>query len=164
NEEVELSKRYSIPFTCLLFGLIGAPLGIKSSRSGKSGGFAISIGVVLLYYIGLISTQNLGSIGEIDSFISVWIPNFIAMAAGGYLVFKTHKEIPFKFFNSIANGFSLVFEILKRWYSRKLLREQPSEFRTLVVDEKQRKIDDATRKILKAKMKRFEMDEYSRKI
>lgn len=77
REQVELSKKFSIPFTCLLFGIIGAPLGIKSSRSGKSGGFAISAFIIILYYIGLISTQNLGSVGRLHSLLSVWIPNII---------------------------------------------------------------------------------------
>jgi len=34
-EKVELSKRFSIPLTCILFGIIGVPLGITSQRSGK---------------------------------------------------------------------------------------------------------------------------------
>jgi lipopolysaccharide export LptBFGC system permease protein LptF len=41
--ESELHKRVSIPFACLLFGLIGAPLGIRRTRSGKSAGIAIAL-------------------------------------------------------------------------------------------------------------------------
>ena len=57
-EEVELSKKFSIPFTCLIFGFIGAPLGIKSSRSGKSGSFTIATIVIVVYYFALIFTRS----------------------------------------------------------------------------------------------------------
>ncbi len=60
SAKVELSKKFAIPFTCLLFGLLGAPLGIYSSRGGKSGSFATSITVILLYYAGLVFVQNMG--------------------------------------------------------------------------------------------------------
>ena len=43
--ESELHQRLSIPFACLLLGLIGAPLGIRRSRSGKSASVAIALAV-----------------------------------------------------------------------------------------------------------------------
>ena len=75
--KVELSKKFAIPFTCLLFGLLGAPLGIHSSRGGKSGSFAASIMVILLYYMGLIFAQNMGKSGQVEPYSSIWVPNII---------------------------------------------------------------------------------------
>ena len=98
--EVELSKKFSIPFTCLLFAFLGAPLGIKSSRSGKSGSFGVTVAVILVYYLGLIVTQNLGRIGKIHAYTSVWIPNIILVLVVIYVVYKMQKELPFKFFEN----------------------------------------------------------------
>ena len=95
-EKVELSKKFSIPFTCLIFGIFGAPLGVKSSRSGKSGSFPTSISIIVFYYLGLISMQNLGRVGEINPYLSVWVPNIIFLALGIYLMVKMQKELPFK--------------------------------------------------------------------
>ncbi|MGY8761363.1 MAG: LPS export ABC transporter permease LptF [Nitrospinaceae bacterium] len=95
--EVELSKKFSIPFTCLLFAILGAPLGIKSSRSGKSGSFGVTVAVIMIYYIGLILTQNMGRIGKIHAYTSVWIPNIILLFVVVYVVYKMQKELPFKF-------------------------------------------------------------------
>ena len=111
--EVELSKKFSIPFTCLLFAFLGAPLGIKSSRSGKSGSFGVTVAVILLYYLGLIMTQNLGRIGKIHAYTSVWIPNIILCLTVGYVIYKMQKELPFKFFEKLINFIIRIIEVFK---------------------------------------------------
>ncbi len=103
REEVELSKKFSIPITCLLFALIGAPLGIKSSRSGKSGGFAMCALIILLYYVGLVSTQNLGSQGKLPALLSVWIPDIFLAIFMVFVVYKAHKEIPFVILDKVMD-------------------------------------------------------------
>jgi lipopolysaccharide export system permease protein len=137
--EVELSKKFSIPFTCLLFAFLGAPLGIKSSRSGKSGSFGITLVVIMLYYIGLITTQNLGRIGEIHSYTSVWIPNAILIIVVAYVLYKMQKELPFKFLEvfislliAVLDFFKKIFRkknkplVRKKMGSRKLIPPQPA--------------------------------------
>lgn len=44
-------KNLTFPLATLVFGLIGMPLGIVAKRSGRAGGFAIGIGILLSYYI-----------------------------------------------------------------------------------------------------------------
>ncbi len=111
--EVELSKKFSIPFTCLLFAFLGAPLGIKSSRSGKSGSFGVTLAVIMVYYVGLILTQNLGRIGKIHSYTSVWIPNIILIIVVIYVVYKMQKELPFKFMEKFVDILLTIFEFFK---------------------------------------------------
>ena len=111
--EVEISKKFSLPFTCLLFAFFGAPLGIKSRRSGKSGSFGITIMVILIYYIMLIMTQNLGRIGEINSYTSVWIPNMILFVLVVYFNYKMQKEVPFKAIGKLNDFFITSYEIFR---------------------------------------------------
>ena len=111
--EVELSKKFSIPFTCLLFAILGAPLGIKSSRSGKSGSFGVTVAVIMIYYIGLILTQNLGRIGKIHAYTSVWIPNIILLFVVVYVVYKMQKELPFKFMEKFIDFVVTIIEFFK---------------------------------------------------
>jgi len=40
-----------MPFSCIIFGIIGIPLGISRQRSGKSRGFVTGIIVVMIYYV-----------------------------------------------------------------------------------------------------------------
>ena len=114
--EVELSKKFSIPFTCLLFAILGAPLGIKSSRSGKSGSFGVTVAVIMIYYIGLILTQNMGRIGKIHAYTSVWIPNIILLFVVVYVIYKMQKELPFKFMEKFIDFVVTIIELFKNLF------------------------------------------------
>jgi len=118
--EVEISKKFSLPFACLLFAFLGAPLGVKTGRSGKSGSFGITILVILLYYIALIMTQNLGRIGEIDSYASVWIPNIILLFLVIYSSYKMQKEKPFIVLDKIADIFMTIYDFSTRVFKRNI--------------------------------------------
>jgi len=93
--ETELNKRLSIPFVCFIFGLIGVPLGIRRSRSGKSAGVAIALFVFLLYYVVLASATNLAETGTVPASIAFWVPNIAITAAAGMFVLKKGREINF---------------------------------------------------------------------
>lgn len=122
-ELVELHKKFSIPFTCLLLGFIGAPLGIKTARAGRSGGFAVSLVVILFYYVCLITGESLGGAGKVHPLLAVWMPNIFIAAIGVYLVRKTSRETPFVFFewlvDSVVDGFQ---KLRKKLFKEKEFR------------------------------------------
>lgn len=95
-QEVELHKRYAIPFSCIIFGLIGVPLGIQPRRSGRSHGFISSILILLAYYISLTASEILAVSHTIPTFSAGWAPNFLFGGLGIYLLIKAAKESPFK--------------------------------------------------------------------
>jgi lipopolysaccharide export system permease protein len=99
--ESELHKRLSLPFACLLFGLIGAPLGIRRSRSGKSAGIIIALLVFLVYYMVLAAGTNLSDTGKLSPAVAYWLPNVLMTAAAGLLVYKKGQEIDFKMFRPL---------------------------------------------------------------
>jgi lipopolysaccharide export system permease protein len=94
--EVELQRRYSIPFACIIFGLIGVPLGVQPRRSGRSFGFILTIFIILTYYISLTASEILAMSKTIPPFLAGWAPNFLFGGLGIYLLIKTAKESPFK--------------------------------------------------------------------
>ena len=120
--KVELSKRFSIPLTCILFAIVGVPLGITSRRSGKSGGFISAVFIILMYYVSLVLLQNLGRSGKINPYFSVWIPNIALLLVALYVSYKTQKEIPFRTFNKINEHISIFWEYLLRKFSRPEIR------------------------------------------
>ncbi len=103
--ESELHKRVSIPFACLLFGIIGAPLGIRRSRSGKSAGVSIALLVFLAYYMVLAAGTNLSDTGKLSPAIAYWMPNLLMTAAAGLLLYKMGQEIDFMLFRRVRNAF-----------------------------------------------------------
>jgi lipopolysaccharide export system permease protein len=95
-QEVELHKRYAIPFSCLVFGLLGVPLGIQPRRSGRSYGFVLSLLILLTYYISLTASEILAIRKTIPPFLSGWAPNLLFGVFGIYLLISASQEAPFK--------------------------------------------------------------------
>ena len=58
--QVRIQEKFTLPFACLVFGLIGSSLGSKSNlRSSKSQGFGLSVILILIYYeLRLIQTPD----------------------------------------------------------------------------------------------------------
>ena len=75
--QVEYYKKFSIPFACFVFGLIGVPLGLIVKRSGRMVGFGIGLGLVLVYYLLLQVGQDTGRSGFLPPGFAIWLPNLI---------------------------------------------------------------------------------------
>lgn len=80
--QVEYQKRFSIPFACVVFGLIGVPLGLIVKRSGKMVGTGIGLMLILVYYLILQFGQDAGLGGTLSPGLSIWLPNIAIGAIG----------------------------------------------------------------------------------
>ncbi len=89
---VEIHKRFSFPIACLVFGVIATPLGIQSRRSGKSGGFAMSLFLLLIYYIFIVAGESLGDNGRLPAILAVWTPNILLGVTGAILLVRVAKR------------------------------------------------------------------------
>ncbi|MBS1551979.1 MAG: LptF/LptG family permease [Bacteroidetes bacterium] len=87
--DVEIYKKYSIPFACVVFALLGAPLGYRV----KKGGFGIAAGLsllfFLLYWVCLIGGEKLADRALVSPLSGMWIANIIIGCIGLYLMFKS---------------------------------------------------------------------------
>lgn len=93
---IELNKKLTIPFSCLVFALIGMPLGIRAHRSIRSRGFTIGLFLVLVYYLFRISGEALVETGRLSPIIGTWAPNLIFAAAGILLFSLSAGEASFR--------------------------------------------------------------------
>jgi lipopolysaccharide export system permease protein len=89
---IELNKKLTIPFSCLVFALIGTPLGIRAHRAVRSRGFTIGLFLVLVYYILRIGGEALVETGRISPITGTWTPNIIFAVAGLLLFTISAKE------------------------------------------------------------------------
>jgi lipopolysaccharide export system permease protein len=92
---IEVHKKFSIPLSCIFFGLLALPLGIKSHRAVKSRSFAVGIIVVSLYYLLRIGGEALVETGHLSPEVGVWTPNFLFAFLGVYLFYMANREISF---------------------------------------------------------------------
>ena len=89
---VELNRKFTIPLTCLIFALLGIPLGIRARKSGKTRGLTTGIIVVLLYYLAQLGGTALTETGKISVWIGLWFPNVMFTLAGTYLLVLSAQE------------------------------------------------------------------------
>lgn len=101
TEHVEIYAGFSIPFACIVFSLMGIPLGVQLRRSGKSYEFILGIFVVMGYYVLLTSTETFAYNGMLTSLIASWAPNLILITIGIYLLVKTANESPIEILNRL---------------------------------------------------------------
>jgi len=92
---VEVHKKYSIPVACIVFVLIGAPLGIMAKRGGKAVGFGISIGFFLLYWAFLIGGEELADRMIIPPAVAMWAPNILIGTGGIFLTIRNVRQVSF---------------------------------------------------------------------
>jgi len=110
--EVSLHRLYALPFACIVFALIGVPLGIQPRRSAKSYGFVFSILIILAYYVSLIAFGMLAVRKMIPSFLAGWLPTMMFGSLGIYLLIKAANESPFKPAVWVIEGLDL---LQKKW-------------------------------------------------
>jgi lipopolysaccharide export LptBFGC system permease protein LptF len=85
---VEIYKKYSIPFACIVFVLIGAPLGVMTRKGSFGIAAGMSLGFFLLYWACLIGGEKLADREFVSPFISMWFANIIIGITGVYLTLK----------------------------------------------------------------------------
>ena len=90
--KVRIYEKITLPFSCIVFSLIGSTLGIKQNiRSSKSQGFGLSIIIIFLYYLTCFVFSSMGIVGLITPFLSAWVPVFIFLGFGTLLVRRSNK-------------------------------------------------------------------------
>jgi len=83
---VEIHKKLSIPFACMLFVLIGAPIGMLT-RNGNIGIAALISAVILtLYFVAIIQGEKFADRGIISPFMGMWGINIVYLVIGSFLM------------------------------------------------------------------------------
>jgi lipopolysaccharide export system permease protein len=92
---IEVHKKYSIPVACVVFVLIGAPLGVMARRGGIGIGMGLSLGLFILYWAFLIGGEELADRLIVNAFWAMWSANFLIGAVGlGLLGGVIHERRP----------------------------------------------------------------------
>jgi lipopolysaccharide export system permease protein len=89
---VEIHKKYSLPAACVIFILIGAPLGMMTRKGGIGVAAGISIIFFLIYWAFLIGGEKLSDRGLLSPFLGMWSANIVLGIFGIILTVKTARE------------------------------------------------------------------------
>lgn len=91
---VELTRRFTVPLASLVFALVAVPLGIQPARAVRSRGLAVSLAIILVYYLLLTAGETLGGQGRLPVSVALWAPNATLGALGAFLFLRAAREQP----------------------------------------------------------------------
>jgi lipopolysaccharide export system permease protein len=89
--KVRIQEKMALPFVCLVFGLVGAALGMAPQNTGKATGFGICVVLIFSYYLLEFITTSMGIWGVLPPFLAAWLPNFLGLGAALLLITKAAR-------------------------------------------------------------------------
>ena len=88
----EINKRFSFPFACVAFAIIGVPLGVTAHRRETSIGFAMGLIVATTYFLFVIVGDTLRGNPHAHPELLVWFPNVLFIVLGVFLFRRLARQ------------------------------------------------------------------------
>jgi len=92
---IEFHKRFALSTACLVLALVGIPLGLSSKKSGKSGGFVLTILLVFAYYVVSLVGVSLAKQNRVSPWFGAWLADLLFLALGVFLLWQAERR-PFE--------------------------------------------------------------------
>lgn len=89
---LEWHKKFTLSVACLIFFLIGAPLGAIIRKGGLGFPVVISVLIFIFYYIINVSGEKLAKNGEYDILFGAWLSSIVLAPLSVFLVYKANAE------------------------------------------------------------------------
>lgn len=90
DSRVEFQNRIALPAACLVFALLGVPVGVRPRRGGRAAGLVLTLILIGGYYFIYVSGDHFARQGKISPWIGIWGANIVAAAIG--LIFLRRIE------------------------------------------------------------------------
>ena len=88
----ELHKKFTLSFACIIFFLIGAPLGTIIRKGGLGLPVVISVLFFVIYYIISTVAERMAEFGDLNMFLGVWLSSIVILPIGLFLTFKATRH------------------------------------------------------------------------
>ena len=89
---VDWHKKLTLPFACLVFFFIGAPLGAIIRKGGLGTPSVISIFFFVIWYVISLSGEKLVEEGLVGSVAGMWASSYILLPVGIFLTYKASTD------------------------------------------------------------------------
>src|SRR5271154_7062497 len=90
DARVEFQRRIAFPAACLLFALLGVPIGVRPRRGGPAAGLITTLVLVGGYYFLFVTGTHMAQQGSVSPWLGVWGANIVSLLIG--LVFLRRIE------------------------------------------------------------------------
>ena len=79
---VKQALKISVPFTCIIIAIFGAPLALTAPRGSGAVGVGLSLGVTVIFLTLIQLSEAIGAGGVMPPVLAAWMPNVLFGAAG----------------------------------------------------------------------------------
>lgn len=111
---VEIHKKYVIPAACLIFVLIGCPLGIMTRRGNFGISGAITLVFYVIYWIFLMTGERLADRGMMPPWLSMWLADIVLGAFGLFLMWRVSRDLPLLDMTRLYKWYAVTMSLLRR--------------------------------------------------
>jgi lipopolysaccharide export system permease protein len=91
GDEVDLWGKLSMPLASLVFGLVGAPLGVRPHRGSKAVGFGMAIGIIFMYWVIYNWMYVVGKNGSLPPVLAAFSGCIIGLFVAIILIARTRQ-------------------------------------------------------------------------
>jgi LPS export ABC transporter permease LptF/LPS export ABC transporter permease LptG len=82
DARVEFHRRIAFPAACLIFALLGVPVGVRPRRGGRAAGLVLTLVLIGSYYFLFVTGAHMAQQGSIAPWAGIWGANIVAAAVG----------------------------------------------------------------------------------
>ena len=82
DARVELHRRLAFPTACLVFALLGVPVGVRPRRGGRATGMILTLVLIGGYYFLFVTGLRMAQQGAVLPWVGVWAANTAAALIG----------------------------------------------------------------------------------
>lgn len=90
---VEIHKKYSIALACLIFMMIGAPLGLFVRKGGLGTSATLAVAIFLFHWVSLANGEKLADRGFIEPWLGMWLADIVTGGIAIWLTFVVWKDL-----------------------------------------------------------------------
>lgn len=89
---IEMHKKFTLSFACLIFFFIGAPLGAIIRKGGIGTPLVISVFLFIFYYIIDNTGYKMARDGKVEVWEGIWLSSFVLLPLGVFFTYKAVRD------------------------------------------------------------------------
>ena len=90
RHDIEMQRKFTLSFACIIFFFIGAPLGAIIKKGGLGMPLVISVLIFIVYFLIDNAVYKMASDGKMPVWEGIWLSSFVLLPMG---VFFTYKAV-----------------------------------------------------------------------
>ena len=90
DARVEFHRRIAFPAACLVFALLGVPIGVRPRRGGRAAGLILTLVLIGGYYFLFVTGAHMAQQGSVAPWAGIWAGNIAGLILG--LIFLRRIE------------------------------------------------------------------------